>query len=157
MRVIILILAIFFVSHVYAAMNLEDNRLFYKIFNEWTAAFNKKDLKKSCELFSHKMIADYARLPQKNYTSICDGFKKTFAESQRHYQYSFKIRHIYRSNDLAAVRITWFLLIYEKGKLISSSQDEGMDIFQKNPEGKWQIVDFLSYESVDAHANNNGK
>ncbi len=147
MRVIIFILTFFFFSHIYAALNLEDNELFYKIFNEWTVAFNKKDLKKSCELFSSKMTADYAGQPQKNYMSICEGFKKTFAESQRHYQYSFKIRHVFRSNDLAAVRITWFLLIYEKDVLISSSQDEGMDIFQKNQDGKWQIVNFISYES----------
>ena len=103
---------------------------FETIFSNWTDAFNRKDLINSCRLFSKDITAHYQGTPVKNYNSICDGFKKIFQESRK-YQYRFKLHEIYRSNNLAAVRITWYLQVTENGKIISKIQDEGIDIFQR--------------------------
>jgi hypothetical protein len=35
--------------------------------------------------------------------------------------------------------------VYNKGKHISSTQEEAIDIFQKQANKKWQIVNFIAY------------
>lgn len=124
--------------------NTADEAIFQKVFTDWTAAFNKKDLNKTCGLFSLTVSADYQGYPTKNYASLCEGFETIFKDT-KHFDYSFKINQVYRSGDLAAVRITWKLRITDNGKLISEGQDEGMDIFQKDSLGHWKIVNYLGY------------
>lgn len=127
------------------AATQDDSIIFKKLFTDWTDAFNHKDLAGSCSLFSKSLTADYRDAPHKNYATVCDGFKKIFQQTNRNYQYHFKINHIYRSGDLAAVRITWYLSIDENNKKIASTQDEGIDILEKNKLGQWQIVNYLAY------------
>lgn len=129
----------------------EDHQLFERLFTDWTAAFNRKDVTGSCQLFSKSVIANYQGIPEKNYTSICDGFKKIFNMNEQRYHYSFKLHDVYRSGNLAAVRITWYLRVYEDGKLKSRTQDEGMDVFEKNEAGSWQIVNYIGYEAMGSN------
>jgi ketosteroid isomerase-like protein len=148
MRIVIQLVIFFFIAFpltTYAKDEIDSHRLFDKLFADWTAAFNRKDISKTCHLFSKSVIANYQGVPPKDYAAICDGFKKIFTKSNLRYQYSFKLHQVYRSEALAVVRITWYLRIYEKGKLKSITQDEGIDIFQKNNQGQWQIVNYLSY------------
>ena len=118
---------------------------FQTIFSDWTKAFNEKNLTASCDLFSKKLSANYRGITPKNYTNVCGGFKKIFQEKNRDYQYNFKIQHVYQADHLAAVRITWYLKIYENKKLISSSQDEGLDVLEQDENGTWHIVNYLGY------------
>jgi ketosteroid isomerase-like protein len=127
-----------------AAEESGDYRLFAQVFSSWTDAFNHKDLAGSCNLFAKNMVANYQGMPPKSYTSICDGFKKIFNES-RDYKYNFKLHQVYKSNDLAALRITWYLTVSENGKLISTTTDEGLDVFQQDSAGNWKIINYLSY------------
>lgn len=130
---------------VLAMTNLDDQKLFEKIFTNWTTAFNHKDLHASCDLFSKSVIANYQGQPKRNFKSICDGFSKIFSSSTQRYHYSFKLHNAYRSGSLAALRITWFLHIYENNKLKSTTQDEGMDIFEQDKLGRWKIVNYIAY------------
>ncbi len=129
----------------YADNSNDDMAVFQTLFQHWADAFNKKNISASCAIFSPQISADYLGFPTKNYTIICDGFKKIFEEKNREYRYQFKINHIYRSGDLAAVRITWSLDIFENNARISTTKDEGLDILQKQTNGEWQIVNYLSY------------
>lgn len=138
------LLMLIFTSKIYAAPS-PDYLEFNHLFSHWTKAFNQKDLKTSCNLFSKSVTADYRGFPQKNYSSICDGFKKIFQEHDKIYHYDFDLKQVYRSGDLSAARITWYLSIYSNGKLISKTQDEGLDVLVKNKEGQWQIVNYLGY------------
>ncbi|QBS09120.1 hypothetical protein [Legionella israelensis] len=61
------------------------------------------------------------------------------------YQNQFKIHEVYQSNNLAAVRITWYLSVYKKGVHQYSIQEEGLDIFQKDDNNKWKIVNYIAY------------
>lgn len=133
------------ISSIGFALNKEDRVDFQKIFAEWTAAFNEKKFPVVCNLFSKSIIANYQGAPQKNYAMICDGFRKIFQEKETIYHNDFKIHAIYRSNDLAAVRITWYLTVYKKGIQISSIQEEGLDILRRQTNNKWQIVNFIAY------------
>lgn len=151
MRIFILFLLFFCLMRPIQAFAEEDafHSTFEKIFSDWTAAFNRKDVAKSCALFAKSVVANYQGVPPKNYNSICAGFKKIF-QSPLRYQYSFKLHQVYLEENLAAVRVTWFLRVYEKGRLKSITQDEGIDIFQKNKAGQWQIVNYLSYGKESA-------
>lgn len=143
-------IVIFFSVSLYAKTNSQDFPLFEKIFSDWTEAFNHKNLAQSCQLFSKDVIATYQDYPTKNYDNICNGFKKIFSNSHLIYQYHFKLHNVYQSENLAAVRITWYLKLFENGKLKSETQDEGLDIFQKNSTGKWEIVNYLGYQKKGA-------
>ena len=147
-KFIVLIVGIFFslfFSHAYAEKDKEVKVLFEQIFNKWTEAFNHKDLQATCDLFSRSLVADYQGAPQKNYSSLCENFKNIFQKSSSRYHYRFKLHDVHRSGNMASVRVTWYLDRYEKGEHVSETQDEGIDIFEKNKEGKWKIVRFLSY------------
>lgn len=124
----------------------KDIAVLEKLVKDWTAAFNKKDLNATCSLFSKHIIADYRGLPQKNHAAICDGFKKIFADKLQRYEYKYKIHNIYRLGDLAAIRITWYLHVFQGDKEIATIQDEGMDVLMKNDKDQWQIINYLAYQ-----------
>lgn len=140
----------FFTTAAIAKPHHHKNSVFEDRFAKWTQAFDRKDLTTVCQLFAKDVTASYQGYPVKNYHSLCDLFKKTFAET-REYKYSFRVRHVYLSHDLAAVRVTWFLRTTEHGKLVSDTQDEGMDIFKKNKRGEWVIVNYLGYPRLAQH------
>ena len=99
-----------------AAAHASDRQELTQLFSHWTTAFNHKDLSATCALFAKNVSANYRGVPRKNYASICAGFKKIFHNSNTQYRYQFRLHQIYRAQDLAAVRITWYLQILEKGK-----------------------------------------
>jgi ketosteroid isomerase-like protein len=82
---------------------------------------------------------------QKDYAGLCNGFKKLLSEENKHYQYRFEIHQVYRSLDLAVVRITWYLTIDEPGKKTALIQDEGLDILQQDGDKHWKIVNFMGF------------
>lgn len=127
------------------AKHSNDFMMFQHIFSTWTEAFNNRDLFQSCALFSKSVVADYQGVTQKNYTAICDGFKKVFQNNNIQYEYKFKLREVYRSNDLAAIRVTWYLRLYKHGHLMSNTRDEGIDIL-KLKNGEWKIVNYIAYQ-----------
>jgi ketosteroid isomerase-like protein len=123
-----------------------DRQMFRKVFTEWTVAFNKKDLPTSCALFSKHVTANYRGAPPKNYSVLCDDFKKVFADKDKSYKYSFELHDIHRSGNLATVRITWHFTVSKGNKVISATTDQGLDVLEKQPDGRWQIVNYLGYE-----------
>lgn len=132
-------------SQVVTSSTRGDRAIFEKLFAAWTIAFNSRELAKSCNLFSVGVVADYRGIRRKNYTSICDGFKKVFADTSRRYHYSFKLHEIYQSGPLAAVRITWYLKITNKNGSVLHIQDEGLDILERGGKSEWKIINYLGY------------
>lgn len=141
----ILLLTLFLFSGTGYANTTQDQITFNKLFSAWTLAFNQKKHHEVCQLFSKSLTSDYQGAPHKHYTKLCDDLKKILSDNELRYHNRFKIHQIYRSNDLAAVRITWYLDVYKNGKHLSTTQEEGLDILNKEANGKWQIVNFLAY------------
>jgi uncharacterized protein (TIGR02246 family) len=146
MELILIVFSILLIASPADANEQADSAMFQRLFQNWTDAFNRKDLAASCNFFSKTVAADYKGVPHKNYKSICDSFKKTFAEKDRQYKYRFKLHDIHRSGDLATVRVTWYLNISKDGKSISDTTDQGLDVFRKEKDGTWRIVNYLGYE-----------
>lgn len=141
----ITLLIICITQTVFASQLNRDTSTFETIFKHWTNAFNHRELAPACALFAKNITADYQGQPQKNYASICAGFKKIFNESDKRYTYYYKLHRIYHRDQLAVARITWYLTVTKNGKVIEKTQDEGIDVFQKTKGGQWQIVEYLSY------------
>lgn len=141
--VIVLTIALLFTT---AYAKESDYHTFDKIFSDWTTAFNNKQLETSCALFAKNVVADYRGTPQKNYDTICNGFKKIFADKNKQYHYRYKLHYVYSDEKIAAARITWYLQITENGKTLPETQDEGLDVFRKDFDGKWVIENYLGYE-----------
>lgn len=128
-------------------LNVKKNEIIFEnLFSEWTKAFNNKDLKASCSLFRSDVKAKYRGLPEKNYDDICNGFDKIFKEKNKDYQYSFEVHDVFSQENLAVVRITWYLQIKENGLNKSVVQDEGMDVLEKDQQDRWQIVNYLAFQ-----------
>jgi ketosteroid isomerase-like protein len=123
----------------------EDQATFQAIFSAWTQAFNEKRFPAVCDLFSKALTADYQGAPSKDYSSICSGFEKIFLEKGVAYHNDFRIHQIVRADNVAAVRITWYLDVYKEGAHFSSVQEEGLDVFRQQENGKWEIVNFIAY------------
>lgn len=133
------------VSYVFAAAPHHD---FHTLFSSWTNAFNHQQLAPTCALFAKDLSATYQGAPKKTFTIVCDGFKKIFSQQQRRYHYRFKILRIEQNENFAAVRITWYLTVYEYGKIITQIQDEGLDVLRKEKDGTWKIIQYLAYPAV---------
>lgn len=152
LRVLIFLTAFDVPYQIYAHSFQNDRVLFEKVFDEWTQAFNQKNLTQTCNLFAKSIIANYQGSPQKNYASICNGFKKIFANNDLKYHYTFKLYSVYLSGDIAAVRITWYLYKEKKMKKTLVTQDEGLDVLRKNKQGQWQILNYLAYPVLQPSA-----
>ena len=125
-----------------------DQEVFTRIYDDWTAAFNRKDADEACKLFATHVVADFPGIPTKTYPGICANFRKMFQEANRQYHYRYEFRNVYRSGNLAAIRITWFLTTAEKGQQ-TILVEQGLDVLEKNPAGKWQIVNWISYDEPE--------
>jgi ketosteroid isomerase-like protein len=139
------IVGFYLLSQVCFAETVVDNQEFEKIFTDWSDAFNHKNLAATCHLFAKNVIANYQGFSQRNYSDICSGFNTIFNQINVSYQYKFKLQNVYQQANLAVVRITWYLQVYKRKKLISSIQDEGMDVFSKSKDGHWEIINYISY------------
>lgn len=82
---------------------------FQRLYQRWTDTFNAKQLERTCRLFAHNVRGTYAGTPAKTYETPCQGFRRLFATVGTDYRYTFRIRRVHRSGDLATVRITWHL------------------------------------------------
>ncbi|MBI2812113.1 MAG: nuclear transport factor 2 family protein [Candidatus Melainabacteria bacterium] len=121
-----------------------DAKMVDRLFANWTRAFNNKEMAGSTNLFSKECIASLPDAPHKDYDAICNGFKKIFASKTDGLKYRYKIHKIFRSGDLATVRITWYSSAYKQNKLIATTTEQGLDVFKKEKDG-WKIVNFIAY------------
>lgn len=141
--IIIFLINIFFsVSYASSENNTE---IFEAVFKNWTQSFNQREYPKVCDLFSERLASNYQGSKQKNFESTCEGFKKIFLEKNKRYHNDYQLHQVFMSGSLAVVRVTWYLKIFNHGKCESFTQEEGIDIFEKQKNGDWKIVNFIAY------------
>jgi ketosteroid isomerase-like protein len=131
------------------ALYAADKDDFAKLYDDWTAAFNERDGNRICDIFAKKVVADFAGIPSKTYPTICASLKSMLQEPDRRYHYRYEFRNIYRSGNLAAIRLTWFFTTIENGRK-SLQIEQGLDVLERNKAGKWEIVNWISYNEPDA-------
>jgi ketosteroid isomerase-like protein len=115
---------------------------------QWMADFNSGNADKVCGLFAPDLIAQYRGQPERNYDAFCDQLRRSLSDRAKKYSYTLAIKEILVAGDLAVVRLTWTLKVTRKdapGDVISDEQ--GMDIFRRQPDASWKISRFIAYEA----------
>ncbi|SRR5258708_816957 len=115
--------------------------------SNWTANFNAKNEKEICDLFARDLRYDYRGFPERDYGAICDILRRSLQDTAKQYAYSLNIKEILVLGDLAVVRLIWTLKITGEGVPYGAiSNEPGMDIFAKQPDGRWRIIRYIAYE-----------
>ncbi len=111
----------------------------------WTAAFNAHDAAGICDLFAPDLIYTIPNALDGNRTALCANLRALQSRPglQLHYD-NPDIREIIVSGDIAVVRLFWTLTT-RKAAHQDTSTEAGMDIFKRQPDGKWSIARFLSF------------
>lgn len=110
----------------------------------WAAAFNARDADRACELFADDVIAVIRGAEDSDKAAICGRLRNALAATDRRMSYAADIRQVLVSGDLAAVLLIWTLTVERDGQR-STSEEKGLDVFRREPDGIWRIVRFMAF------------
>jgi steroid delta-isomerase len=112
----------------------------------WADAFNGRDAEAACELFADDVLSTVRGAPDAGKAAICDRLRQALARSDAVLSYTPDIEEVLVAGDLAAVRLTWTLKIARNGT-VAVSQERGMDLFRRDPDGAWRIFRFIAFST----------
>lgn len=113
--------------------------------NRWTADFNAKDLIGVCDLFAPDLVYSIPEVTRGTYETICKNLTTVLAKSDVKLRYANPdIHEIIVSGNVAVVRLTWTLTTEAAGAT-DTTTEEGMDIFQRQADGRWSIARFIAF------------
>ena len=111
----------------------------------WTAAFNAKDAAGSCDLFAPDLLYSIQDVVNGTYQTMCGNLTRILARSDIGLHYDVPaIKEIIVSGDIAVVRLTWTLTV-ERGSARDTTTEEGMDLFRRQPDGRWSIARYIAF------------
>jgi steroid delta-isomerase len=108
-------------------------------------AFNALDEVGLCDIFAPDLIATMPPALETSSEAICGNINRLFVrpDLQLHYDYP-EIREIIVSGDIAVVRIMWTLTV-RKGAEEDTTQEGGIDVFRRQPDGRWSIARMATF------------
>lgn len=113
----------------------------------WTADFNAGRSDRVCDLFAPDLRANYRGVPEKDFDTLCEGLREALADDGRAFRYRLELDEILVSGDMAIARLVWHLDVTDRASgAVTRSSDRGLDVFARQPDGRWRIVRFLGYE-----------
>ncbi|MFO1084120.1 MAG: nuclear transport factor 2 family protein [Reyranellaceae bacterium] len=111
----------------------------------WTADFNAKNLTGVCDLFAPDLLYSIPEVTNGTHEMMCTNLTKMLGRSDIQLRYAMPdIHEIIVSGDLAVVRLTWTLTT-QAGGAKDTTTEEGMDIFRRQPDGRWSIARFIAF------------
>lgn len=111
----------------------------------WTAAFNAKDAAGSCDLFAPDLVYSIQDVVNGTYQTMCGNLGRILARSDIRLHYAVPaIQEIIVAGDLAIVRLTWTLTV-QRGDATDTTTEEGMDMFRRQPDGRWSIARYIAF------------
>jgi uncharacterized protein (TIGR02246 family) len=114
----------------------------------WSDAFNARDAKGVCDVFAPDLVSTVPEVLDGNRDALCARLAALLAKPDLSLHYdSPDIREIIVSGDIAVVRLFWTLTA-RKGTEQSVSHEAGIDIFKRQPDGKWSIARFMSFSTT---------
>ena len=116
--------------------------------SKWTSDFNAGDASHICDLFATDLLYDYRGFPERDYETLCSLLRRSLADRTKKIGYSFDIKEIIVSGDLAIVRLVWTRKATLPGAANAvESKEPGLDVFRRQPDGGWKIVRYIAYEA----------
>jgi uncharacterized protein (TIGR02246 family) len=114
----------------------------------WTADFNARDASRICDLFAPDLRYDFRGTPERDYNAMCNALNRALADRSKTLTYSFDIKEIIVSGDMAIVRLVWTSKLSQSnsGQVIES-KEPGLDVFRRQPDGMWRISRYMAYEA----------
>lgn len=111
----------------------------------WTAAFNARDAAGVCDLFAPDLLYSIPEMVRGTQQTMCGNLARLLGKTD--VQVSYKnpdIHEIIVSGDVAVVRLTWTLTAEVNGTK-DTTTEEGIDIFRRQPDGRWSIARFVAF------------
>jgi steroid delta-isomerase len=145
LSVLVLLAAIVAASAVARADSAADEAAIRQRLERWTAAFNAKDVAGSCDLFAPDLGYAIQDVVNGTYDTMCGNLGKILARSDIRLHYAVPAIHeIIVSGDIAVVRLTWTLTVERSGTK-DTTTEEGMDVFRRQPDGRWSIARYIAF------------
>lgn len=137
-----LLLAILVLQCCCAAALADDASDIRSRLEQWTASFNSRDKAGACDLFSKSLVSDVQGQGEADYEKRCAIIGAVLDDPKRSFHYDLAIKEIIVDKTIAVVRLDWTLKI-SPGNV--TSIETGLDIFQKEDDGRWRIIRYISY------------
>ena len=114
---------------------------------QWMADFNAGRADKICDIFAPSLRADVDGFPERTFEVQCKVLHTVLADPEHSLSYALDIKEILADGDMAAVRLVWTLTSKKKSSGETKvTEEQGLDIFGRSSEGRWQIIRFMSFE-----------
>lgn len=122
-----------------------DEAAIMQRFQRWTAAFNARDSTGACDLFAPDLVYSVQEVMHGTRETMCTNLARMLArhDIQLHYD-NPDVHEILVADDLAVVRLTWTLTVQVNGAK-DTTTEEGMDIFRRQPDGRWSIARYIAF------------
>jgi uncharacterized protein (TIGR02246 family) len=114
----------------------------------WTANFNARDASRICDLFAPDLRYDFRGSPERDYNAMCSLLHRALGDRSKKITYSFDIKEIIVSGDMAIVRLVWTSRASQEGSSqVTETKEPGLDVFRRQPDGQWRIARYMAYEA----------
>ena len=113
---------------------------------QWRLDFNARRSANICGLFANDLRYDFRGLPEQNYSLLCNRLHRALSDTTRSFHYDLRIKEIIFSGSLAIVRLTWISTLTANGNS-DTHEEPGLDVFQKQTDGRWQIIRYIAYQA----------
>ena len=114
----------------------------------WTADFNARDANRICDLFAPDLRYDFRGSPERDYNAMCSLLHRALGDRSKKITYSFDIKEIIVSGDMAIVRLVWTSRASQEGSSqVTETKEPGLDVFRRQPDGQWRIARYMAYEA----------
>ncbi|MBK1780101.1 nuclear transport factor 2 family protein [Advenella sp. WQ 585] len=112
--------------------------------HDWAAAFNTRDAAEACTLFAPDLISTVQGAADAGRDAVCARLSALLENTDVSFHYRPDIQEILVSGGMAVVRLVW-TLTEQQGEQQNVSQEAGLDVFKRQPDGQWSIIRFMSF------------